>query len=103
MINSTDETFDTITSEATTAIVFFSAPWCGPCRTVRDALDEVMKSRPEITVIEHNADSDPIIPTEYNLRALPTLILIVEGQARATHIGSIKPEGLSNWIASNVT
>jgi thioredoxin 1 len=55
-------------------ILYFSAPWCGPCK-VMSPLIEQMEKQGKIVVKKVNVDYDAQLPTKYNVRNVPTLIL----------------------------
>ena len=55
-------------------ILYFSAPWCGPCK-VMSPLVESMEAQGKITVKKVNVDYDAQLPTKYNVRNVPTLVL----------------------------
>lgn len=55
-------------------ILKFGAPWCGPCRQLGPILSELKNEG--LNIIEINTDEDPEIAEKYNIRSLPTLILI---------------------------
>ena len=55
-------------------ILYFSAPWCGPCK-VMSPLIEQMEKKGQIVVRKVNVDYDAQLPTKYNVRNVPTLIL----------------------------
>jgi thioredoxin 1 len=55
-------------------ILYFSAPWCGPCK-VMSPLIEQMEKQGKIVVRKVNVDYDAQLPTKYNVRNVPTLIL----------------------------
>ena len=59
-------------------LLYFSAEWCGPCKTLGPVLDEV---RRQIPVVKHNVDyTDPNVLQKYGVRNIPTVILIENGQ-----------------------
>lgn len=55
-------------------ILYFSAPWCGPCKLM-SPLIESMEKQGKIVVRKINVDYDATLPTKYNVKNVPTLIL----------------------------
>ncbi len=81
-------------------LVDFWAEWCGPCRMIAPALDELSTELSEkITIAKLNIDENPQSPSRYNGHAIPTLILFKDGQAVAQSIGGKPKSKLLEWIA----
>lgn len=63
-------------------LVDFSAPWCGPCRMMEPILDQVnAQMKQKIQVVKINTDNYPQLASQYQVHALPTLVLFKNGQA----------------------
>jgi len=54
--------------------IYFSAPWCGPCRVLGPTMDEVINEG--IMIQKVNVDNDPEISSQYNIRNVPTVVLV---------------------------
>ena len=56
--------------------IYFSAPWCGPCRTLGPIINEVTNTG--ITVQKINIDDEPVLAKQYSIRNVPTVVLVDE-------------------------
>lgn len=82
-------------------LVDFWAEWCGPCKVIAPALEEVAREMTgQITVMKLNVDDNPETPGKYGVRGIPTLMLFRDGQVAATKVGSVSKSDLSAWINS---
>ena len=97
-----DQTFmaDVIeASKAQPVIVDFWAPWCGPCKTLAPALEKaVIAAKGKVKLVKINIDENPMAPTRYGVRSIPTLLLFKNGQVAATKIGAEPKQKLVSWI-----
>ena len=65
-------------------ILYFSAPWCGPCKTFKPLM-ESLQSEMSITFID--VDSSPQTAAQYNVRSVPTTILVENGMEKGRFVG----------------
>lgn len=83
-------------------LVDFWAEWCGPCRQIAPALDEISQSHSDkLTVAKVNIDQNPQTPQKYGVRGIPTMILFKNGQPVATKVGALPKSKIVEWIDSN--
>jgi thioredoxin len=62
-------------------LVDFYAPWCGPCQLMAKILEQVnAQMRQQLQVVKINTDNYPDLATQYQIHALPTLVLFKQGQ-----------------------
>ena len=98
----TDATFDeTIAAAGEAVIVDFWAEWCGPCKMIAPALEEIAtQMNGKVTVAKMNIDENPATPRKYGVRGIPTLMLFKDGQVAATKIGALPKNKLVEWVES---
>jgi thioredoxin 1 len=100
----TDDTFEASVLKATgPVLVDFWAEWCGPCKMIGPALEEIgAELKGQITIAKVNVDDNPVTPNNYAVRGIPTLILFKDGKPAATQVGAMPKGALRTWITSNV-
>ncbi len=82
-------------------LVDFWAEWCGPCKQIAPALEDLAKDlQGKVTVAKINIDENPATPNKYRVQGIPTLMLFKDGQVAATKVGSIPKSKLYEWVNS---
>ena len=97
-----DDSFDSDVLKAEGAVlVDFWAEWCGPCKMIAPALEEIAKEmNGRITIAKVNIDDNPLTPQKYGVRGIPTLMLFRDGQVAATKVGALPKNQLHEWVES---
>ena len=91
-------------SKTTPVIVDFWAPWCGPCKQIGPSLEEISEEMGDkITVAKVNIDENPVTPTKYGVRGIPTMLVFKNGEAAATKVGAIPKNAIVEWIEESIS
>jgi thioredoxin 1 len=98
----TDSNFDQeVLSASGTILVDFWAEWCGPCRIISPALEEIAEELGAgLTVAKLDVDDNDVIPARYGIRSIPTLMIFRDGQLLDTRLGAAPKGQLREWIDS---
>lgn len=84
-------------------VVDFWAEWCGPCKAIGPALEEIAaEMQGKVKVVKMNIDDNPNTPTNYHVRAIPTLMVFKGGELASTKTGALPKSQLSAWIKSSI-
>ncbi len=79
-------------------VVDFWAPWCGPCKMIAPALEELAAERQDVRFVKINIDDNPETPTRFGVRGIPTLIVFKDGQPAATKVGALPKQQIASWL-----
>ena len=84
-------------------LVDFWAEWCGPCKSIAPALEEISEEmKSEIVIAKLNVDENPSTAQEFNIRSIPALMIFKDGEVKAEMMGALPKSQLENWIKENI-
>ncbi|MEQ8193615.1 MAG: thioredoxin TrxA [Rhodospirillales bacterium] len=100
----TDASFETDVLKADKPVVVdFWAEWCGPCKQIAPALEELATELADrVTVVKVNIDENPETPRKYGIRGIPTLLLFKNGEIASQKVGALPKAQLAQWIQSSI-
>jgi len=96
----TDDTFDTeVTNSDIPVVVDFWAEWCGPCKQIGPALEEISDEMAgKVKVVKVNVDENMQVAASLNVRGIPALFLFKDGQVVSNKTGAAPKAALQSWI-----
>lgn len=97
----TDKTFDQeVLKSKEPVLVDFFAEWCGPCKAMAPALDQVASEmKGKLKVVKVDVDQNPGITAKYGIRAMPTLLVFKGGQVVGQNVGAlVQKKKLEDWV-----
>ena len=103
-IKVSDDSFEQDVLKADTPVVVdFCAEWCGPCKQIAPALEELSAEFDgKVKVVKINIDENPNTPSQYGVRGIPTLMIFKDGNVAATKVGALPKGRISEWISQSV-
>jgi len=100
----TDKSFEAeVAKSSVPVVVDFWAEWCGPCKAIGPALEQIageMAGKVKITKL--NIDENPEMTNKFKVMSIPTLMLFKDGKVVATQIGSLQKNRLEEWIKKSI-
>ena len=99
-----DTTFESEVLKATGPVVVdFWAEWCGPCKMIAPALEEISGSLGgKVKIVKLNVDENPQTAAKYGIQSIPTLMIFKDGQMASRQIGAAPKQKLEQWITTAV-
>jgi thioredoxin 1 len=99
-----DTTFEAEVLKATGPVVVdFWAEWCGPCRMIAPALEEISGALGgKVKIVKLNVDENPQIAAKYGIQSIPTLMIFKDGQMASRQVGAAPKQKLEQWITTAV-
>src|SRR3569833_3215869 len=96
----TDASFDTdVLNSSEPVVVDFWAEWCGPCRMIAPALEEISGALGDkVKIVKLNVDENPNVAAKYGIMSIPTLLLFKGGEIKDRQVGAAPKQKLQQWI-----
>jgi thioredoxin 1 len=100
----TDASFeDDVIKSTEPVVVDFWAEWCGPCRMIAPALEEIAaEMKGKVKIAKLNVDENPEVASKYGVRSIPTLMVFKDGKQVDAKIGAGPKTELSRWISASL-
>ncbi len=101
----TDESFKTDVLDASgPVLVDFWAEWCGPCKQIAPVLEELSQEMTgKLTFTKMNVEDNPETPGQFDVRAIPMLMLFDQGRLKAVKPGAAAKDDIATWIHDSLS
>ena len=84
-------------------VVDFWAEWCGPCRMIAPALEEIAGAMGDkVKIVKLNVDENPATASKYGIMSIPTLMIFKNGELASRQVGAAPRQKLEQWITAAV-
>jgi thioredoxin 1 len=84
-------------------VVDFWAEWCGPCRMIAPALEEIQGAMGDkVKIVKLNVDENPAVAQKYGIMSIPTLMIFKNGELASRQVGAAPKAKLEQWITGAV-
>ena len=95
-----DDTFEAeVLKSSTPVVVDFWAEWCGPCKQIAPALEQISAELAgQVTIAKLDIEESPTTPSRYGVRGIPTMMLFKDGQMTSMKVGAMPKQKILDWL-----
>ena len=98
-VKDTDESIEADVLQAgKPVLVDFWAEWCGPCKQIAPALEQLSDELSGVTIAKLNIEESPTTPSRYGVRGIPTMMLFKDGQMTSLKVGAMPKQKIVEWL-----
>ena len=99
-----DDDYDEVVAKAAVPVlVDLWAEWCGPCRMVSPALEQLASQMAgRLKLVKVNVDDSPALAQRFDARSIPTLMLVKGGEVVSRHVGASPAHVLKQWVDNSL-
>jgi len=103
VVDADRQTFDAELAASVPVVIDFWAPWCGPCRIVTPALENLARTHAgKLKVVKLNVDDEPEIASRYQVQGIPLLVLVRGGNELDRLVGARPERDIGAWLRRHV-
>ncbi|MEC7030380.1 MAG: thioredoxin [Pseudomonadota bacterium] len=101
---SSEADFDNLVQSNPQVLVDFWAPWCGPCKHLDPVLKEYVSQteHKQLVLCKVNVDEVPTLASRYNVRGIPTLLMLVNGEQSGVIVGNVEKDRIERFVSEAI-